>query len=95
MGLAHDIVSNASNVLTSPHPYYPLDVEITGYLANEWGVLKLLLTFAAGCAAIFYATHVVVKRIQPTISNSELFTVMWFVLSMFIRKLLALRLVLI
>ena len=81
MGLPLDIAKNATKLVHPPHPYYPLGVEIAGYLANEWSVLVLLSAFAAGCALIYSLTHVIVKKIQPQISTSELFTVMWFVLS--------------
>jgi len=81
MALPLDIPANASKISHPPHPYYPLEVEIVGYLANEWSVPLLLFTFAAGCTFIFSLTRVIVKRIQPTIAKNELLTVMWFVLS--------------
>lgn len=63
------------------HPHYPLGVEIVGYLANDKGVVELLSTFFIGCGILFYATRLVVQRIQPNLSKNELLTVMWFVLS--------------
>jgi cholestenol delta-isomerase len=62
------------------HPYYPIEKEIVGYLANKWGTLDLLLVFAAGCVAIFSVTYVMVKRLRPSASTSDLATIMWFVL---------------
>ncbi|KAJ5934720.1 hypothetical protein N7466_004267 [Penicillium verhagenii] len=62
------------------HPYYPLDLEIVGYLANEWDTLTLVSLFAVGCTAIFLMTYLLVMRIQPKISSGDLWTILWFVL---------------
>ncbi|ORY13417.1 EBDP4, emopamil-binding protein [Clohesyomyces aquaticus] len=62
------------------HPYYPREVEIVGYLANEWNTLELCSMFGAGCAVIFTITYLVVKRLRPHVSTGDLLTVMWFVL---------------
>lgn len=62
------------------HPFHPLGIEVTNYLANEWGVLTLLSAFAACCASVFAATYVVVMRVRPTMSRGELLTILWFVL---------------
>jgi len=74
-----EMVRNASKIAV--HPYYPLEVEIAGYLANDQGVVSLLAQFFGGCAVLFFATYLVVKRFHPNLPKSELITVMWFVLS--------------
>jgi len=74
-----EMVRNASKIAV--HPYYPLEVEIAGYLANDQGVVSLLSQFFGGCAVLFYATYLVVKRFHPQLPRHELITVMWFVLS--------------
>jgi len=77
-----EVVSNVTDTQwVIEHPYYPIGVQIAGYLANEASVPYLLGVFAAGCAVIFTATYLVTKKLRPTISGPELFTVMWFVLS--------------
>lgn len=81
MALPLDIATNASKIAHPPHPYYPLEVEITGYLANEWSVPALLGAFAGGCSVIFGLTYLIIKRVQPRMPAHEVFTVMWFVLS--------------
>lgn len=81
MALPLDVPTNASKIAHPPHPYYPLEVEITGYLANEWSVPALLGAFASGCAVIFGLTYLIIKRVQPRMPIHEVFTVMWFVLS--------------
>jgi hypothetical protein len=62
------------------HPYFPVEAQITGYLANKWNTLELLTMFVAGVSAIFGVTYVVVKRIRPTLSTGDLSTIMWFVM---------------
>lgn len=61
-------------------PYYPIEAQVVGYLANKWNTLQLLSIFAAGCAAIFGFTYGMVKRIRPTLSSGDLSAIMWFVL---------------
>lgn len=79
--LPMDIPFNGSKISHPPHPYYPLEVEITGYLANEWSVPVLLGIFFAGCAILFSSTYIVIKRVHPTMPRGEMWAVMWFVLS--------------
>ena len=71
---------NATKIPHPPHPYYPLGIEIVGYLANEWSTLHLLLTFFSGCAVIFTVTTLLVKKVRPNLPQSELLTLLWFVL---------------
>ena len=81
-GLVSELVDNLTKTeVPALHPYYPLGVDIAGYLANEYSVPYLLGVFALGCAAIFGVTYVVTKSLRPNIPKSELWTVMWFVLS--------------
>jgi len=77
---AVEMATNATKAASPIHPYYPLDVEIVGYLANQWPVPTLLGVFFGGLGVIFYSTHVLVKRQNPHMPKGELLTVMWFVL---------------
>lgn len=86
MGIAADLVKNATELASPLHPYYPLEVEIVGYLANEWSVLLLLGIFFGGCAVIFSLTYMIIKKVQPTMPTHEVWTVMWFVLSEWLRS---------
>lgn len=74
------LMNNTMNYDGVKHPYYPLDANIVGYVANESTVLSLLGAFVAGCAAIFGLTHLAVKRINPRLPTTELITIMWFAL---------------
>ena len=62
------------------HPYYPLGVEIVGYMANEWNTLELVSMFAAGCAVIFSITYAILMKTRPNASKSDVSIMMWFVL---------------
>lgn len=64
-----------------PHPYYPVEAEVVGYLANSYSVPFLLTTFAGICAVLFLLTGVTAKTINPKLSKNDVLTVMWFVLS--------------
>ncbi|KAF2714861.1 EBDP4, emopamil-binding protein [Pleomassaria siparia CBS 279.74] len=75
---------SSTNSTLPLHPYYPIEAEIIGYLANEWNTLELCSMFAAGCTAIFTVTYLVVKRLRPNVSNSDMITVLWFILCSFI-----------
>ncbi|KAJ9193370.1 hypothetical protein DTO166G4_144 [Paecilomyces variotii] len=64
-----------------PHPYYPPEAELIGYLENEYSVLKLLVYFAAGCAGILGSTLAIVTRIRPSMNRADQLAILWFVLS--------------
>jgi len=77
-----DVVKNVSEAIAhASHPFYPLEVEIAGYLANEYSVPALLAFFAAWMGVTLGVTRLIVKRIQPEIAPTELLTLMWFMLS--------------
>jgi len=79
--VASALGANSSTAAIPLHPYYPLEVEIIGYLANESSVLLLLGIFAALVAALLGGTRVIAKMVQPHIQDTELLCVMWFVMS--------------
>lgn len=61
-------------------PYYPIEAQIVGYLANKWNTFELLSMFTSGVLAIFGITYMGVTRIRPSISTGDLSTIMWFVM---------------
>lgn len=71
------------NLTKIAHPFYPVEAEIVGYLANEWSVPTLLAVFAAGWAIILGITSVLVKRHNPTLPSGEKAAILWFVLCKF------------
>jgi len=79
--VASALGANSSTTSIPLHPYYPLEVEIIGYLANEWSVPLLLGVFAALLVVLLGGTRVIAKMVQPHIQDSELLCVMWFVMS--------------
>jgi cholestenol delta-isomerase len=69
---------NSSSITN--HPYYPLEVEIASYLANEWSVPVLLGAFAGVCSAVLLATLLTVNKVHPNLKGSEKAAIWWFVL---------------
>ena len=57
-----------------------MNIELVGYLANEWGTLKLLVVFAAGWVVILSATMALVRRHNPSLPKPEKAAIMWFIL---------------
>jgi cholestenol delta-isomerase len=74
-------VRDAVNVTGAVHPFYPLEADIVGYLANEWSVLTLLGVFAAGWVVILGVTQILVTRHNPTLGTADRYAILWFVLS--------------
>lgn len=78
--MASEILSNLTNPLITDHPYYPIEVEIASYLANEWSVPVLLAAFGSVCAAVLLAAQIVVDKLHPNLRTAEKATIWWFVL---------------
>ncbi len=68
------------NATKTAHPFYPIEAEIVGYLANEWSVPTLLAVFAVGWLFILGITSVMVKWHSPNLSSADEWTILWFVL---------------
>jgi len=75
--------SSGSNLMVTDHPYYPIEVEIASYLANEWSVPILLGIFAAACTTILVGTQIVVNKAHPHLPSCEKAAIWWFVLCRF------------
>ena len=80
-----NLIARTANITASKpptHPYYPVEIEIAGYLANDYTVPQLLAVFGAGCAVILAFTHYVAKARNPSLPKGEIVRIMWFVLCM-------------
>ena len=66
-----------------PHPFYPIEANIVGYLANDVSVPILLGAFAVGCVAILATSNTVAKTWNPKLTLGEITTISWFVLCEF------------
>ena len=73
----------ASDVAHPPHPFYPLGVEIVGYLANKWSVSALLGIFLGGWVVILGVTWVLVALFSPRLRQMDKLVILWFILSKF------------
>jgi cholestenol delta-isomerase len=78
--MASNIVGKLNTSMIVNHPFYPLEVEIASYLANEWSVHTLLSIFFGGIAVIFFGTTLVVNKVHPHLPTSEKAAIWWFVL---------------
>lgn len=74
-------LSNTTKLLITDHPYYPLEVELANYLANEWPVPLLLGIFFSVCGLVFFGTMSVVNRVHPHLPASEKAAIWWLILS--------------
>ncbi|CAG8972280.1 hypothetical protein HYALB_00001678 [Hymenoscyphus albidus] len=74
---------NASvpSIMITDHLYYPLQVPIANYLANEWSMQVLLALFSAICAAVLTGTLITVNYVHPGLPGREKAAIWWFVLS--------------
>ena len=76
------VLTNVTESLkNAPHPFYPLEANVVGYLANEYSVPVLLGTFAAGCIVILGSTLALVRRQNAVLSHGDKAAILWNVLS--------------
>ncbi|KAI9738110.1 MAG: hypothetical protein M1818_005538 [Claussenomyces sp. TS43310] len=78
------MIGNMTSNLVPDHPYYPLEVEIASYLANEWSVPVLLSIFSSLCATILAVTLAIVRKVHPDLHDADKAAIWWFVLCGFI-----------
>ncbi|KKA16715.1 hypothetical protein T310_9669 [Rasamsonia emersonii CBS 393.64] len=64
-----------------PHPYYPLGVELPGYLANESSVLSLVGRFAVCWVTVLGIAFLIINRVRPSASRSDRLAFLWFCLT--------------
>ncbi|PQE15422.1 ebp domain-containing protein [Rutstroemia sp. NJR-2017a BVV2] len=68
--------------VTSKHPYYPLDVKLSGeYVENDWSVSFLITAFGALWTLVLGVTLVAVRRVNRRLSAADQGLVLWFVLT--------------
>ncbi|KAH6702064.1 Emopamil binding protein-domain-containing protein [Leptodontidium sp. MPI-SDFR-AT-0119] len=81
MGSIIDTAMNASSpLMVNSHPFYPLEVEIAAYLANEMTMQVLLTIFVAMILAIVGGTKLWVDKVHPNLPSKEKAAIWWFVI---------------
>jgi cholestenol Delta-isomerase len=71
-----------STVLSgTPHPFYPVGIELAGYLANDKDTVTLLGIALAGLVVICSATWAVVSSISPRVRTVDRLAILWFMSS--------------
>jgi len=74
--------ATASSMLSeTPHPFYPIGVEIAGYLANDKDTMTLFGVALTGLAVICGATWTIVSRVSPGLRIGDKLTILWFMSS--------------
>ena len=73
-----------ASVIQNSHPFYPLEANIVGYLANELSVSALLASFALGCALILGGTLALLRLNKPLLPATDKAIVLWFMLSKYL-----------
>ena len=73
-------MATLNRTMVTGHPYFPLELEIASYIANEWSVLTLLGAFAGVCATILFATLAIVNKVHTNLKGTDKAAILWFVL---------------
>lgn len=77
------MMAAASDVAHPSNPFYPIGVEVVGYLANKWSVPALLGIFLGGWVVILGVSWFSVGWISPKLRQMDKLVVLWFILSKF------------
>jgi cholestenol Delta-isomerase len=75
--------SATSSTLRSetPHPFYPVGIELAGYLANDKDTGTLLGIALAGVVVICSATWTVLSKISQRVRTVDRLAILWFMSS--------------
>ena len=72
---------DASSFPIPPHPFYPPDINLVGYLANDWDVPTLIALFFGGWTILTFGTIYGARTYNPRLGGWDQAALMWFVLS--------------
>jgi membrane protein YdbS with pleckstrin-like domain len=81
-------MNSSSPLMITNHPFYPLEVEIAAYLANEWTMQVLLSVFVGLILTIVMGTKMWVERVHPNLPGREQAAIWWFVICRYFLLLL-------
>lgn len=65
------------------HPYYPLDITVIGYVANDMGRVKILGIFGSGLLIVGGGTFFLCNAINPGLRKRDRWLAVWFALCKF------------
>jgi len=71
----------AMDIPIPPHPFYPPELNLVGYIANEWPMAKLLTVFFGSVGAYLASTFFLTRAYNPKLGAKDLVCVVWFVLT--------------
>ena len=69
-----------SSIPLPPHPFYPPEINLVGYLANDWNVPTLVGLFFGGWAVLTVAIIYGARAYNPRLSGWDQAALMWFAL---------------
>jgi cholestenol Delta-isomerase len=73
-----------ATALEAPHPYFPVDATLPGFIANTISGPMLVVYFAAGSGAILSTAFAILSRANPNLSRKDVSIALWFTLCGFI-----------
>lgn len=62
------------------HPFYPVEIEIANFVANDMTVIQLLANFATGCSVILAVTWLLTSGMAPRLKATDKLAALWFCL---------------
>ncbi|KAJ4392127.1 hypothetical protein N0V93_005749 [Gnomoniopsis smithogilvyi] len=65
---------------SSPHPYYPENARIPGYVPNSSSVSELIIRFGSGLSITIITAVWLATRFNPRLSRADRSVLAWFVL---------------
>jgi hypothetical protein len=70
--------------LGQQHPFYPVDLKMPGFVANDMTTVTLLLIFVGELIMVASLTNVLARRVRPDVTTGELWAATWFMICGFI-----------
>lgn len=66
--------------MANPHPYYPLDANVIGYVPNQTPFLQLLLSAGGASIVLLGVTFAWASCVRPSLQLADRIAILWFVL---------------
>lgn len=69
--------------MSVPHPFYPLDSNLVGYVAMDWDVYGIFTVFGVGIMVVLLATRMVSQKLSPNLHGRDQAFAVWFMICTF------------
>lgn len=67
-------------ITEAPHPFYPLGVELVGYVANDWDMSAIFGVFGGALLTLYAGTRAITNKLNADLPVRDQVLVVWFVL---------------